>query len=99
MSDPGRARVLVADDEPTIRFVLRETLEEEGFEVEEVADGDAALNVAIRTLRRKGDSYFTRSGAGIVWGSVPEKEFQETEHKSKAVRAAVAAASAKEVSK
>jgi len=43
MSDRGVARVLVADDEPTIRFVLRETLEEEGFDVEEVGDGEAAL--------------------------------------------------------
>jgi two-component system nitrogen regulation response regulator GlnG len=37
------ARVLVADDEPSIRFVLRETLEEEGFDVVEVADGETAL--------------------------------------------------------
>ena len=37
------ARVLVADDEPSIRFVLRETLESEGHEVVEVASGDAAL--------------------------------------------------------
>ncbi len=36
-------RVLVADDEPSIRFVLRETLEELGCEVTEVEDGDAAL--------------------------------------------------------
>ena len=38
-----RTRVLVADDEPSIRFVLRETLEEDGCEVVEVEDGDAAL--------------------------------------------------------
>jgi two-component system, NtrC family, nitrogen regulation response regulator GlnG len=37
------ARVLVADDEPSIRFVLRETLEELGCEVSDVDDGDAAL--------------------------------------------------------
>jgi len=43
MIETGSARVLVADDEPSIRFVLRETLEEEGFEVVEVEDGDAAL--------------------------------------------------------
>jgi two-component system nitrogen regulation response regulator GlnG len=43
MNDPQIARVLVADDEPSIRFVLRETLEEEGFAVVEVADGEAAL--------------------------------------------------------
>jgi two-component system nitrogen regulation response regulator GlnG len=36
-------RVLVADDEPSIRFVLREALEEQGCEVVAVEDGDAAL--------------------------------------------------------
>ena len=37
------ARVLVADDEPSIRFVLRETLESAGHGVTDVDDGDAAL--------------------------------------------------------
>ena len=37
------ARVLVADDEPSIRYVLREALEEEGFEVTDVDNGEAAL--------------------------------------------------------
>jgi len=36
-------RVLVADDEPSIRFVLRETLEEMGCEVVDVDDGEAAI--------------------------------------------------------
>jgi two-component system nitrogen regulation response regulator GlnG len=36
-------RVLVADDEPSIRFVLRETLEAEGYEVTDVDNGEAAL--------------------------------------------------------
>ena len=43
MSPSRAARVLVADDEPSIRFVLRETLEEDGCEVVDVDDGDAAL--------------------------------------------------------
>jgi two-component system nitrogen regulation response regulator GlnG len=38
-----RARVLVADDEASIRFVLRETLETAGHEVIEASSGDAAL--------------------------------------------------------
>jgi two-component system nitrogen regulation response regulator GlnG len=38
-----RARVLIADDESSIRFFLRETLESAGHEVVEVASGDAAL--------------------------------------------------------
>jgi two-component system nitrogen regulation response regulator GlnG len=43
MSEPAAARVLVADDEPSIRFVLRETLEQLGCTVVEAASGDAAL--------------------------------------------------------
>jgi len=42
-------RVLVADDEPSIRFVLRETLETIGCEVVEVASGDAALEALLGT--------------------------------------------------
>ena len=38
----GRARVLVADDEASIRFVLRETLESAGHQVTDVGSGDAA---------------------------------------------------------
>ena len=43
MTQSQNPRVLVADDEPSIRFVLREALEEEGFAVTDVGDGDAAL--------------------------------------------------------
>jgi two-component system nitrogen regulation response regulator GlnG len=39
----GRARILVADDEPSIRYVLRETLEDAGCEVVDVDDGDRAF--------------------------------------------------------
>ena len=45
---PG-ARVLVADDEPSIRYVLRETLEAEGFEVTDVDNGEAALAALAET--------------------------------------------------
>ena len=41
MSDASR--ILVADDEASIRFVLRETLEEAGYEVACVEDGNAAF--------------------------------------------------------
>jgi two-component system nitrogen regulation response regulator GlnG len=40
---PARAPAFIADDEDSIRFVLRETLGELGFEVEEASDGNAAL--------------------------------------------------------
>jgi len=59
-----RASVLVADDEPGIRFVLRETLEEAGHLVTEAASGDEALaalaggefQVAFLDLRMPGPS-------------------------------------------
>ena len=40
------ATLLIADDEPSIRRTLREILEYEGHDVEEAADGDAALEAA-----------------------------------------------------
>jgi two-component system nitrogen regulation response regulator GlnG len=44
MSTTGKPRVLVADDEPSIRFVLRETLEDSGCEVVDVENGESALD-------------------------------------------------------
>ena len=43
MSERNQARILIADDEDSIRFVLREALESEGHTVVDVADGTAAL--------------------------------------------------------
>jgi len=40
--------ILVADDEPSIRFVLNELLEDLGHQVETVEDGDAALGALTR---------------------------------------------------
>ena len=37
--------MLVVDDEPSMRRILRRTLEAEGFHVEEAADGEAALKL------------------------------------------------------
>ena len=39
----GKPRVLVADDDATIRVILRKVLEGQGYEVEEAPDGAAAL--------------------------------------------------------
>ncbi len=43
MTETPRPRALVADDEPSIRYVLREALESAGLEVVDVDSGDAAL--------------------------------------------------------
>ena len=44
MSQAPHARILIADDEESIRFVLHEALESAGHEVDEVESGDAALD-------------------------------------------------------
>jgi two-component system nitrogen regulation response regulator GlnG len=46
-SAPGAARVLVADDEPSIRFVLRESLEGIGCSVAAAENGDEALEALL----------------------------------------------------
>ena len=43
-------RVLVVEDEPTIRIVLGEYLHDEGFEVDEARDGASGLQLARRTV-------------------------------------------------
>ena len=40
--------ILVVDDDPTLRILVRATLEKVGFEVEEAADGEAALTQFIK---------------------------------------------------
>ena len=56
------------------------------------ADGDLRSCVAIRMLRRVRSTsvYHARAGAGVVYDSVPENEFAETEHKLSQLRRAVA---------
>jgi CheY-like chemotaxis protein len=41
-------RILVVDDDQQIRFMLRMTLEREGYELEEAADGKTALALLAR---------------------------------------------------
>ena len=55
-------------------------------------DGTFDSCIAIRTLRHRNGVYLTRAGAGIVADSVPEKELEETAHKARACRLAVALA-------
>ena len=50
MTQPSApSRVLVVDDEPAIRRFLRTSLSAQGFQIEEAADGEAALEVLLKT--------------------------------------------------
>ena len=46
-------------------------------------DGNMDLAITIRTLEIDGDRVAVQAGAGIVYDSVPEKEYEETVHKAK----------------
>jgi anthranilate synthase component 1 len=52
-------------------------------------DGRATLNITIRTLVRHAGQYRLRVGSGIVHDSVPEREYQETLDKARALVTAV----------
>lgn len=52
-------------------------------------DGRATLNIVIRTLVRYGEEYHLRVGAGIVHDSDPEREYDETLDKARALVNAV----------
>ena len=52
-------------------------------------DGRATLNIVIRTLVRYSDEYHLRVGAGIVHDSEPDREYEETLDKGRALLTAV----------
>jgi anthranilate synthase component 1 len=52
-------------------------------------DGNMDTAITIRSAVLKAGQAHLHTGAGIVAGSVPEKEFEETEHKAAAIRRAI----------
>ncbi|MFC3956836.1 anthranilate synthase component I family protein [Halovivax cerinus] len=52
-------------------------------------DGRATCNIVIRTLVRQADAYHLRVGAGIVHDSDPEREYDETLDKARALLTAM----------
>ncbi len=52
-------------------------------------DGRATLNIVIRTLVRQADEFHLRVGAGIVHDSEPEREYDETLDKARALVTAI----------
>jgi anthranilate synthase component I len=52
-------------------------------------DGNMDTAITIRSAVLKDGQAHVHTGAGIVAGSVPEREFEETEHKAAAMRRAI----------
>jgi DNA-binding response OmpR family regulator len=61
------ASVLVVDDEPSIRRILRRTLEAENFHVEETPDGESALRL-IQSLTEPFDLVLTDLSMPLIDG-------------------------------
>lgn len=74
-----RAMEIIDELEPTCRNVYTGCIGYIGF------DGDADWNIVIRTILMKGHRAYYQVGGGIVWDSVPEKEYQETMDKGSAL--------------
>ncbi|HEY9724702.1 MAG TPA: anthranilate synthase component I family protein [Oscillatoriaceae cyanobacterium] len=77
------AMTLIERHEPVRRGLYGGTVGYFGF------DGDAQLAIAIRTTVAIDGTYYFQTGAGIVYDSEPEKEYQETLDKARALRAAI----------
>lgn len=52
-------------------------------------NGNMDMAITIRTIVLKGSTAFVQAGAGIVADSVPEREYQETVNKAKALLSAI----------
>ncbi|TVM03392.1 MAG: aminodeoxychorismate synthase, component I [Candidatus Brocadia sp. WS118] len=74
-----RAMQIIDELEPTQRSVYTGAIGYIGF------NGNADLNIAIRTFIMKGNSVYFQVGSGIVADSDEEEEYEETMHKAKAL--------------
>ncbi len=74
-----RSMEIIEELEPTRRNIYTGSIGYLGF------DGDADLNIVIRTIIIKDNKAYFQVGGGIVADSVPEKEYQETLDKAKAL--------------
>lgn len=75
-----RAMEIIEELEPTRRGVYCGSIGYIGF------DGNAELNIAIRSLHLKNGYLDYQVGGGIVWDSDPASEYQETLDKGRAIR-------------
>jgi anthranilate synthase component 1 len=78
-----RAMEIIEELEPTRRGIYGGSVLYADF------SGNLDSCIAIRTLLLKGKKGYIQAGAGIVADSVPEKEFEESVNKAKAVVTAI----------
>ncbi len=74
-----RTMEIIAELEPTRRALYTGSVGYMAF------NGSMDFNIVIRTLLFKGNLGALQVGAGIVWDSVPEREYEETLHKGRAL--------------
>ena len=74
-----RTMEIIAELEPTRRSLYTGSVGYLGF------NDTMDLNIVIRTLLFRKEKGFLQVGAGIVWDSNPEKEYEETLHKGRAI--------------
>lgn len=74
-----RAMEILEEIEPTKRGIYTGSIGYLGF------NGETDLNIAIRTMVKKGSNIFFHVGGGIVADSVPAGEYEETLHKARAL--------------
>ncbi|KDR96582.1 aminodeoxychorismate synthase, subunit I [Peptoclostridium litorale DSM 5388] len=74
-----RSMQVIDELEPTQRNIYTGSIGYIGF------NGDADLNIVIRTIVQKGDRAFFQVGGGIVWDSDAQMEYEETLHKARAL--------------
>jgi anthranilate/para-aminobenzoate synthase component I len=78
-----RAMEIIDETEPTARGVYTGSIGFIGI------DGNACLNIAIRTIIIKNTKAYIQAGGGIVADSEPEAEWQETITKARALLAGI----------
>ena len=78
-----RAMEIIHDLEPARRGIYSGAIGYFDF------TGDMNTCIAIRTMIMKDNMVYFQSGAGIVYDSDPEKEFEETVNKAKAINSAI----------
>jgi len=74
---------IIDELEPTARNLYTGSIGYIGY------NGDADLNIVIRTILCQGNQAWFQVGGGIVWDSDPELEYAECHHKARGQIAAL----------